>query len=573
MHSKLWLVVSSIILIILLINPALAQAPPEMPNLKMKCIDATNISEVKTQHFVKLDGIGFDPNAPIEIWRDTAEGFHCAVDMMGTSLCGNSVHNAKDSGKEFQIMDQTVNQVKTDANGEIHLAKVRSRTDARLQHNFYGAQKTAATVDATQLPELTAEEYGLKLLTFVREQQVSSPSGNTNCTTVFFDPYGRVFDALSLEPIADVLVYLQDNNKTNVPNGPGVTNPYLTKADGVFSFFVDDGTYYLKPVVANYSYPLSDSDLLSLETQQTIYTELYQGDPIIQAGAIEHRDIPLNPADSSRPTNTTPVIMNYLITTVTDLGIAKQKISGSVSHPQSIISVYSGSRLVSTITADNNGDFTILIENSVLDQTLPLELIAEKVSLTKSQTLTLETTSSQVLGAKSEAVTLFPQPSFLTGFVYDPSGKIVPFATVEIVIPKMNNQIYRTVRSDTNGFIFIPNSALPPVNYALKIKDQSRQTLATQTVAAFVTLNKSFLEREKVNLLNPQTEHVAKVVQQIKTAGRAYAEKYSQPTPTAIQSPESQKQALPVYILLTVMVVIAIAVLIVYLNKFKQKLP
>ncbi len=540
----------------------------EMPNLTMKCINATNIGTSNTQHFVKLDGSGFLPNSPIEIWRDTKEGFHCAIDANGVSLCGDNALSAKENGREFQVLSATIDQIVTDSKGEIHLAKVRSRTRARLQHRFYGAQKTPSTENTAELPELTAEQYSLKLMLFLQEQEAEAPSEMTNCTTVFFDPYGRIFDSISLEPIPQVSVWLLDNNRSALPNRPGVTNPNITDFDGSFSFFVDNGTYYLDPKSSTNSFPVSDEEISRLSSVQSVYYDLYQGEPIIQLDVIQHRDIPMAPIDPSKPTNTTPVIIEKNISEFLENGLGFQKITGLVSHPKSLIYVYSGTRLVKTVTATDLGTFETTVENSVIDQTLPLDLVAEKVPLNNP------TTPTTVLGLdsdnQSEKVQLFPRPNFLIGFVYDQNNRIMPRSTIEVIIPKMNNRLYATAKADDNGFIMIPNQQLPPVDYVLRIKDSDNKAVVSQSVQDFVTLNKVFLDTEKINLLDPETNTVAKVVKNVKTQGISLAQKYALPTltPTAIPNSSDAKQ-LPIYIVLTLMVITAVAVLLIFLNRFR----
>jgi len=559
-------------------TPVSAQAT-EMPNLSIICLNAVNIGTRASQHFVALEGSGFIPNQPVEIWRDTEEGFVCAIDKNGTSLCGSEALSAKKNGTEFQVMDLTKDQVVADSNGKVQIAKVRSRTAKRLTHNFYGAQKTAPVVTGGELPELSADEYGLKLLTFLKEQETASPSGANNCTTVFFDPYGRVFDSISLEPISGVAIHLLDSDRNSVPNQPGVINPNLTGADGVFSFFVADGTYYLEPKTTQYTYPLTDQEIASLTASQTIYYELYNGDPIVQQGAIQHRDIPLKPLDQNNPTNVRPVILDKNIVSYTQDGTSYQKISGLVSHPNSLVNVYSGTRLVGSTSSNQFGNFEIAIANDMIDQTLPLEIIAEKVPLitpplTRSfwqemswlvRPAYAETTTT------SEPAVINPKPNYLVGFVYDKNGRIAPLSTIEVVIPSMNNRLYASLKSDENGFIFIPKQSLPPVDYQLLIKDPTKALIGEQTSSEFINYNKTFLEKEKVNLLSPQTEEVAEVIETVRTQGNRYLPvNYPSPTLSQVSATEKKDQS-AIYIILTLLVLLAVSILIVTLTKFKKR--
>jgi len=576
-----WLGFFALILVLIAPFKSVKAQTTEIPNLSIRCLSATIVDSTNSQHIIKLEGAGFSPNQAVEIWRDTEEGFVCAIDKNGDSLCGSEALSAENYGREFQILELTKEQVVADSTGRVFIGRVNSRTERKLIHQFYGAQTTPPEETAEVLPELSADEYGLKLLTFLKEQETSGASDLNNCTTVYWDPYGRVFDSVSLEPIINVAVHLLDKDKNRVPNQPGVLNPNITKADGAFSFFVPDGSYYLDPKTDQYTYPLTDAEISTLSTTQSVYTELYNGAVIVQQGAVQHRDIPLKPLDSNNPTSNRPLILNKSIVSFTQNGESYQKISGLVSHPKSKINIYSGTRLVGTVESDQYGNFEILIANSLIDQTLPLEIIAEKAALIVSQSRKIPLLSKLNLiippveaqsAIDSEPVKIDPKPNYLVGFVYDQNQKIAPLSTVQVVIPAMDNRLYAAIKADANGFIFIPRQSLPPVEYQLVIRDPSNKIIGRQKSADFINANKNFLEREKVNLLSPQTETVAKIVDKVKTQGNRYLST-NLPSPTAISTnPETEKTGSPViYILLTFLVLVAVAILIVTLTKFRKR--
>jgi hypothetical protein len=69
-----------------------------------------------------------------------------------------------------------------------------------------------------------------------QQNDLSTASQSSSCTGVKYDPYGRTFDMISLEPIPDVSVRLdQLDTKTGAFSAtvattlnPGILNPYLT---------------------------------------------------------------------------------------------------------------------------------------------------------------------------------------------------------------------------------------------------------------------------------------------------------------------------------------------------------
>jgi len=492
-QRRIFFSISLLFIFLLPFSSVLAQEA-EVPSLSIRCSNATIVDSTNSQHIIKLEGAGFVPNQPVEIWRDTEEGFVCAIDKNGDSLCGSEALSAENYGREFQLLELAKEQVTADSTGRVFIGRVNSRTERKLIHKFYGAQTIMPETTTEALPELSADEYGLKLLTFLKEQETSGDSDLNNCATVYWDPYGRVFDSVSLEPIIDAAVYLLDKDKNRVPNQPGVLNPNITKADGAFSFLVPNGNYFLDPKADQYSYPLTDAEISTLMATQSIYTELYNGAVIIQQGAVEHRDIPLKPLDPNNPTSNPPVILNKSIVSYSNNGESYQKISGLVSHPKSNVNIYSGTRLVGTIGSDEYGNFELLVANNLIDQTLPLEIIAEKVPLTIPTPVKSSWQKPSWLvrpaladsATSSEPSIIDPKPNYLVGFVYNKSGQIAPLSTVQIVIPQMNNRLYASIKSDANGFIFIPKQSLPPVEYLLIIKDPTNAIIGKQKSTDFI---------------------------------------------------------------------------------------
>jgi len=76
-------------------------------------------------------------------------------------------------------------------------------------------------------------------------------------------------------------------------------------------------------------------------------------------------------------------------------------------------------------------------------------------------------------------------------------------------------------------------------------------------------------------LLSPQTEEVAAVIETVKTQGNRYLPQ-APLSPTATENFKSSKgdsDQLVIYVILTLLVLIAVGALIVTLSKFKKRYP
>ncbi len=460
---------------------AFAQAQ-QIGGLLIVCLAATPVpaSAECSDHCVNLHGGGFQLNKPVDIWR-TVDG-------------------------NWQLL---LTGVETN-NGTINIGPIRSATTTAMDHVFYGVQELEAVS-----PEAKLE--ALKLAQF-------TPRGGdiTNCITIHWDPYGAVFDAISLEPIPKVSVSLYQqigNNHQLVPVGPGVkTNPTIVAEDGIFNFMIDNGIYFLEANKAGYTFPVQDITALQerLAEKQNIYFDLYQGEPIIQAGQIQHRDIPLIPNNPNNPTINPPKITKIQVIRDQINNIQYHKAFGMVSHPKSIINVYSGGKKIAETIAGSvqkpewkrpdYNYFEILIENSLIDQNNPLQFEAVKNPAiypeTKTQTLNLikhvfALTSQNV----SKRVFIDPIPSRLEGFVYDKTLSTIPLAKVQIFIPEMNNRIVSTVKADKNGFIKLAGVNIPPVAFKITLSNSAGRPIQSITPATFISQNQDYLKQNKINLL------------------------------------------------------------------------
>ena len=152
-------------------------------------------------------------------------------------------------------------------------------------------------VNTAQLRKISVGAGGQQQGTFTFE--------DTKCVSIEWDPYGRVFDSQSLEPIPGVQVGLFDNlnpqQLTQTTN-----NPQIIQQDGTFNFLSKAGTYYLNvlQMPSGYSFvanPRLNANYGKAYSQRNGSPSIYKpGQPIVEtAGNPQHRDIPLDPGNSS----------------------------------------------------------------------------------------------------------------------------------------------------------------------------------------------------------------------------------------------------------------------------------
>lgn len=361
-----------------------------------------------------------------------------------------------------------------------------SQTKTTTGHTFFGVGILPEIIQANQNPSLQMGTFYF-------------PNSSESCSSIRWDPYGRIFDSKSLEPISNAIVTLYSKTGTvSTPvNIPGVTNPQNTLEDGMFSFIVPDGTYILTPNVSGHGYP---NNILNLNPGYSkAYSDIYRGEDIIQAGSIQHRDIPVDP--SGIPFTSPIKIMDYSI--VLNKVYAKYIITGALSHPLSTVKVENSGKLLTTVTANKFGRFDISLDTSNIDTADEINLNAEKVNLAATFGLDffVPKAVAQTIGA---TVAIEPILNNLEGFAYNGTGNILPNASVNIFLTSSSKSFYH-VQADGNGYFFVPSQLLPPLPFIIQITS-TNGIITILTPTQFASLNKKYSSERNINYLayNPQ---------------------------------------------------------------------
>lgn len=464
--------------------------------------------------------------------------WECAKDKDGAVVCPQSIletsqqggiHVAENGhaetgwGSDLTIISANKEELLADSEGNFSLEHVQSMTWAGLDHAFYGMQ--ILSDQAFDDPE--AFNNSLKLALFAKIEE-AEPSA-TNCTTVWWDPYGRVIDALRLEPVSDVIMLLQNQTlggqivNTTLANNPTFRNPEVTDIAGNFNFAVPPGIYFLTPSHADFIFPTEspvlDSALaaLSVFDPNQIYfarDKIYNNslEPITeQAGYSERRDLILTPKDPNYQGSTPTIIYAENLRDGTN-----QLIRGRVTHPKSVVRVLIGNTLVGQAEADLNGAFSLLIPETVINSNQGyFQLLAEKVPLlTATRGLPVKTNWLTSLVKSVFAQTnnisrpyaLSLVPVRLTGFVFDIALQVKPNSVVELTIPSLGGITFAQTKADADGYIDMGPKNLPPFEFVLTVRDSNQPTQNYQlTVEDFKKTNVVYLSETQTNLYHFKT--------------------------------------------------------------------
>ncbi|MBI5127171.1 carboxypeptidase regulatory-like domain-containing protein [Candidatus Roizmanbacteria bacterium] len=373
------------------------------------------------------------------------------------------------------------------------------------------------------------------------EFQVAGSEGQ--CLSVYWDPYGRVFDSISLEPLGmnEAKVTLLDE-AGNFVNTPSNNTPIDDL--GKYNIFLEvDGKYKLKVD------SMANHDFVQV-TPNSLYSELYEklyisGGPAFfeSKNDPQRYDIPVKPKNTPYHREPTTIFKTQDI--VWNLGQEYAKIEFRVSHPRTKIVTNLSSGWVCTQTesvySDKEGFCTIMIKASdvpqegvdieyILDSkyyplsTNPVTRLFDKIisffvkEVKAQQSIKIEDSTSD-----ENTVHFDPILRHVEGFAYYANKEPIPGAKINVRL--LNKSIYYTATADDSGFFTIYKKNLPPLEFYLEIVDSVSGKTTIQTTSEFVKSNDSYLETEKINLMagtkydqpiiNPKTGELNDIVKTI----------------------------------------------------------
>lgn len=513
------------------------QTGPGLPSQTWRCLKWERYSgEIKpggiNHHRVTLTGDGFPTNQDIYIVScvDTADGLKCTTgsnDYDQTLGFGENNYTNLQNSTTLPLPFGFIvdgGSKRTLPNGKLE-AIAASWTKQSTDHSFYAVWiNDPSLINKDQSASL---QYG----TFQFRQDTSL------CSAVRWDPYGRIFDSQSLEPLPNIVVSVLDQNKNRVliPN-----NPQTTQADGSFNFLVEPGSYFLSPNISA-GYIFNTTPNLHPNYVKA-YFDIYKPDEVIieKTGQPEHRDIPFDPG-ANPPFRSEPTLITY-----GHLRLETQtKYEGKVSHPLSILALIGekSNQEIGKTTADKFGFWEIKVESKEIPQNEGLIPKITKVDLTSNQVGDIlrlilskltKLSLAQSLQTASKKVVFQPLLSYVEGYAYDDKSNPIPQAEVKVKL-KMSNSVYYKTTADEKGYFAIPPQNLPIFEYYFEFKSPSAIKPVQKTTSEFAEKNTQYLAANRINLMTATKKNIPVVF----SSERITTSPLSKSTEVEKQQPES----------------------------------
>jgi len=543
--STVFLIILFILLFSILPSFVQGQTDPGLPSQTWRCLKwemyngSINPGGIN-HHRVTLSGEDFPINKDIYIVSciDTTDGPKCTSgnnDYDQTLVFGENNYTNLQNGTTSPLPFGFIvdgGSKRTLPEGKLE-AIAASWTKQSTDHSFYGV-----TINQAQ----TLEGIGASLQygTFKFKQDTDK------CTAVRWDPYGRIFDSQSLEPLPNVTISILDTNKNRVLIP---ANPQITLADGSFNFLVEAGNYFLSPnIPAGYTFT-SNPNLHPNYIKA--YFDIYKPEEIIteKPGQPEHRDIPLDSGGTS-PFRSQPVMIIF-----GHLRLEEEiKFEGKISHPLSVVSLISEStnQEIAKTTANKFGFWEIKLEAKEIPQEEGLIPNITKVDLTSNQvgaflptifSKLFKKVFAQTLQTASKKVVFQPILNYVEGYAYDDKNNPIPNANVKVKL-KMSNGVYYQATADEKGYFTIPPENLPIFEYYLEFQSPKQAKPIQKTTSEFAQKNSQYLAANHINLMTATKKGSSLIVspEEITTSPTTKSKRFEKQSPEDLTTDQKKNE-------------------------------
>ena len=387
-----------------------------------------------------------------------------------------------------------------------------------------------------------------------QQQDILSFEKRSNsCVGETWDPEGRVFDALSLEPIPQASVSVKElkeggnrlqpadfSAQLASQNNLTIINPYTTFNTGYFNFLLNPSQYYrLDASHAGYQL-MAKADVSKIPANANkIYFNDKTGRPefwyadseaFYQGTTLLHRDIPLMPTDGVGKIYKIEEL-TYNQSQSTD---GKSVIvEGRLSHPFASLLIETCSKSTGAEVCNNPvvyssqnggpdefGRFKIQLDqtklqagqyykptyqnaNLVTATITKANIIQQIYSWAKA--LIVGEVSAQENSNKVSGKPIYPIISYIEGFAYDTDGNLMPGAKVGLYVDMMSQPAYYTTANE-KGYYKITSENIPNTDYVIKYTSADGQKTSTLTTSQFAKQNEEFTTVEEIDQFSQATQ-------------------------------------------------------------------
>lgn len=398
--------------------------------------------------------------------------------------------------------------------GEVNIKITERGLDSHKLYFYYG--RSIGNITPTTVQELLGSggvtgEAASQQIGEINEFsfEATPPPGGTSqsCTFIAWDPYGRVFDSVSLEPIPNVKVNLIDDKTKDPTVMRFEKNNDTTMADGLFNILVENEGMYSLALDPISTHQFIKNPALNPNYSKIFYDLYYPNDVFEEKQNIPtHHDIPLQPIGNPY---IAPKVEIMKIETAINMK-ENSLFKGRVSHPFAkvcLVGEISKKEFGCTANADKFGIYQILINNNNIPTDEKLIPVGKKVDInsisltqTVQQSIKIDSWSDTTPAPKREILGYEPVFSHIEGYAYDEKGLVSPRAKVDVIL-RSNNKIIFTTYTDDSGFFSIYSKNLPIFEYYLQIIPPGSAQAIHLTTSEFAKANENHIVSEKLNLL------------------------------------------------------------------------
>jgi len=436
----------------------------------------------------------------------------------------------------FTILSSKPGQTNITLNGveEAVLGEATGDTVPPGDVNIQVSDEYAAHVDwsyyAVGDGQVLPTETGAGGATPIEEQNPSQQLGSFNepvptidinqeglkedCVTFYWDPYGRVFDSQSLEPMSGVKVtLLDDQGQPAIIDGPFKNYDFTKLDNGIYNILVSKEADYQLMVDSPLSHLFTSAVNLH-PNFSNIYSNIY-----LPGDIFHEAPIPINPTkdfDYSKYLHDIPLVSKgepYFVPEE-DVFVLKSTVmsadmgsfvnfKGRVTFPKAkvcLVGKESKKVFGNCVNADKYGNFLININKNKSPQEY-LYIIAEKIKLTEPVIKSNNIDISKINFGDENLTGYEPILNYVEGYAYDETGQPIPNAKITVKLKDGNENFYTTT-ADTTGYFTIYGKNLPFPEYYFEVNDNKGSTPRVLTTSDFVKTNKSFLVNQSLNLMN-----------------------------------------------------------------------